>query len=297
MTVVQDSANVRFAEHGYDSPIVEVAFALASHRDNVWHASGTAVVIAPCLLLTARHVIDHHWRRFGNGDVPVEGEGHFLLYARHYHSSPDVGIVWTVTRFWVHQTSDLALLFVQSGAPECAGYTWKLPRLQLVPPGIGTKVAAFGYRESTTIIDRHEDSLLTVTWNEKPTTSLGIVTEIYPDRRDSVMLNFPSFQTDARFEPGMSGGPVFSDQGELVGIVCTGLASDGSDEPVSTATSIWPLMGLCLRTRLEGDSAEKEYSVRDLAARGIVHTNNLDKVLVTRNGKQVNTTLTTPVAG
>ena len=183
MTVIEDSANVRFAEHGYDSPIVEISFALASQRDKVWHASGTAVVIAPFLLLTAKHVVEHHWSKFEKSDLPVEGEGHFLLYARHYHSSPDVGIIWTVTRFWTHQTSDLALLFIQSGAPECAGYTWKLPQLQLIPPKIGTKVSAFGYRESTTIVDRSQDSSLKVTWNEKPTTSQGTVTEIYPDRR------------------------------------------------------------------------------------------------------------------
>jgi hypothetical protein len=147
------------------------------------------------------------------------------------------------------------------------------------------------------MVDHSQDSILKITWNEKPTTSRGTVTEIYPDRRDSVMLNFPSFQTNARFEPGMSGGPIFSELGELVGIVCTGLASDGSVEPVSTATSLWPLMGLGLWIKLEGDPEDMEYSVRDLADRGIVHTKNLDRVSVTRNGDQVSTILTTPITG
>ncbi|MEO8000663.1 MAG: trypsin-like peptidase domain-containing protein [Arenimonas sp.] len=55
----------------------------------------------------------------------------------------------------------------------------------------------------------------------------GIVTDLYPDGRDSVMLPFPCFQSDMPIYGGNSGGPVFDEKGRICGINCSSFG--GSD--------------------------------------------------------------------
>lgn len=282
-------------EHGYDSPIVELSVALASARDGRWHVSGSGVFIAPQLIVTARHVLEHHWAELEGGELRAEGEGHFNLFARHYHSTPEVGVVWMVSKFWVHPTSDLAVLYVESGDPVLRGYQWKIPRLQIVPPSVGTQVSAFGYRQSTiSIAPNRADA---VEWNEKPTTTHGLVVEVYAERRDSVMLNFPSFQTSSLFKAGMSGGPIFSDEGELIGLICSGIESLDPSEAISYGTSLWPLMGMQVQVRLEGDTEPKSYTIHDLASRSIVKVRNFNSVKVVREGGLIYTYFEKEIAG
>jgi hypothetical protein len=46
---------------GLRSIITEFALALLSHRDNTYYACGTAIVVAPYLAMTARHVVEDYW--------------------------------------------------------------------------------------------------------------------------------------------------------------------------------------------------------------------------------------------
>ena len=50
-------------------------------------------------------------------------------------------------------------------------------------------------------------------------TRFGRVAEVFCEGRDTVLRNYPCFSIDARFDGGMSGGPVFSETGELSGLV------------------------------------------------------------------------------
>jgi len=53
------------------------------------------------------------------------------------------------------------------------------------------------------------------------TATRGKIEEVHPVSRDAVRLNFPCFLTDARYDAGMSGSPVASDDGRVVGVVCS----------------------------------------------------------------------------
>lgn len=283
---------LKFGKTGYDSPIVEVAVALASQQDGNWHVSGTAVAIAQNILLTSKHVIEHHWGEFEVDELRSSStEGHFNLFARQYHSTPNVGVIWTVREFWPLESSDFALLRVESGAPEVVDYLWPSVVMQLVPPEVGDSISAFGYRESTIEISEIDIGKSTVTWNETPTTSKGSVTLVYDNHRDSVMLSFPCFETDARFDPGMSGGPVFSESGELMGLICSGLEDLESNTYVSYVGSLWPLMGLQIKAKLKGDRDKKSYTIMELTNRGIFHAKNTDRVTVSRDGDMIHTKL------
>jgi hypothetical protein len=50
-----------------------------------------------------------------------------------------------------------------------------------------------------------------------PYTPTGKVQEVHDERRDSGRLSFPCFRTNARYDPAMSGGPVFAEDGHLCG--------------------------------------------------------------------------------
>jgi S1-C subfamily serine protease len=56
--------------------------------------------------------------------------------------------------------------------------------------------------------------------------SRGVIQEVHPRRRDSVMSTFPSFQTTALYKPGMSGGPIIDTKCRVVGVVAHGTESD-----------------------------------------------------------------------
>ena len=60
-------------------------------------------------------------------------------------------------------------------------------------------------------------------------SSRGRIEEVDPSRRDSSRVDFPSFQTDAFYEHGMSGGPVLSGKGGAIGLVssCMESTEDG----------------------------------------------------------------------
>jgi V8-like Glu-specific endopeptidase len=60
-----------FTETGLNSPITEFALPLTARKGNEFFPSGTAVVIAPYLALTAKHVIEDYWIRFEQEECTV----------------------------------------------------------------------------------------------------------------------------------------------------------------------------------------------------------------------------------
>lgn len=64
----------------------------------------------------------------------------------------------------------------------------------------------------------------------------GSITKLWPDGRDRSNPS-PVFEVEADWPSGMSGGPVFNQQGEVVGVVSRSLAPDGEKKGVGYA--IW----------------------------------------------------------
>lgn len=74
--------NPNFIEADLPSAITEWAIPLASNSGDFWWASGTAVIVAPFLAITAKHVIDDHWHRQQGAPPASEGaHGEFSLVA------------------------------------------------------------------------------------------------------------------------------------------------------------------------------------------------------------------------
>jgi hypothetical protein len=91
------------------------------------------------------------------------------------------------------------------------------------------------------------------------------------------MLPFPCFEVEARFDGGMSSGPVFDETGAVCGIICSGI--DGAHEsgaPVSYVTTIWPIFGMIINADRQGPYPRGvSYPVIELVHGGQVQVPNL----------------------
>ena len=272
---MSDSYN--FFETPRDSIMTSMSMALmAVSSDNVCLASGSCIIVAPLVALTALHVIDDYSRRIDDEPLGSNKNITFRLYLR--GQTPEgVGLIFEVAQIFSNPPTDIVALSLRPACDAARSFTWRKPRLRLNPPAVGSRVACFGYREAAARAEIN-GSNVTIEWSEVPTTARGVVREVFFVRRDTSMVNFPAFHFDARVDGGMSGGPVFSEDGRLVGLMSTSLPAGSDNEPHSSfAALIYP--GLTLDFRFpQPVPSEFPQAVRlyELAQRRIIDVDDLD---------------------
>lgn len=204
-------------------------------------AIGSATVIGADLLATAKHVIE---------DLFVAGESEKFQTTSHGIHALQVlpgganYVIWPVIKVEWIKTADLALLtldkmpLISHDLQQRPGLI--LPRINALEPERGSTVAAFGYHLSKVSVDATGQH---TTVDDEAMTSTGVVRKIYPDGRDRTFMPYPCYQVSARFDAGMSGGPVLDESGALCGIVSSGIqaADYETGEPISYAAILWPL--------------------------------------------------------
>ncbi len=185
---------------------------------------------------------------------------------------------WRIRKMYFGPTlagSDLAILLLDPLTEEQLPYEWKRPFIQLLPPEAGSRIAAFGYHsmEVTTTAAGGERI------NFNPYTTTGTVEEIHRAAREKAQLRFPCFRTSARFDPGMSGAPVFTEEGLLCGIVCSNMPPETDDgEHTSYVSVLWPMMGIHVDYKRPGEEP-KLCALVELARAELLLPVDLDKVL------------------
>ena len=229
-----------------DQPIHEIASPIIAVRNGSEEiVSGTAVIVGPGLALTAYHVIADFVERYeGDRDIGLHLNVSFELLLFLGLDQGKTILPLKVLRIWNSDPLDIAILALAVPEELPEGHIWKAPTLSLLPPKMGEDVCAFGFADSQ--VARNEPSAIN-TINLHPRTALGTVRMVHHDQRDRFRLPFPCFQTDARFDGGMSGGPVFNSTGSLCGIICSTLPpSDPTEEHISYACTLWPMMGIAV---------------------------------------------------
>lgn len=123
--------------------------------------------------------------------------------------------------------SDAALGLMRAMRHNTTGTLFQnpCPRLSNLVPHVGTFVGTVGYPRP---IVKWDPSLERTEIETSASWSFGHVLEIYAERRDRVMLDFPSFRIGMVAASGQSGSPVFDESGDVCGVITT--AIDGQPE-------------------------------------------------------------------
>lgn len=264
-----------------DAPISEVVLRLVvGFHSDAPVVVGTATILCSHLLITAKHVLTDSAVLAGSRIAdPTSPEAATRvdrgLSAVQLLPGPEY-VVWDVVSAIAHPVSDLALLHVSSNPKRSHadnGLPPNAPEVNALGPQVRERVAAFGYRRGQVRASRNTAGGLHIEISDEFMSSVGVVRQIHERGRDNVMLPFPCYQVGARFDAGMSGGPVFDEYGSLCGLVCANVdGSHQTGEPISYVTTLWPLFALMINFD-RGDNYPRgvQYPAIELALDGQIH--------------------------
>jgi hypothetical protein len=154
--------------------------------------------------------------------------------------------------------SDVALLVAnRTESPLPVGEVLAF-NLTMDPPVVGSGCMALGYPQKQGVA------------SGQLIASRGLVEEIHPAKRDSVLSDFPTFRTTAAYRSGMSGGPIIDSRGYVAGVVSHGFDEE-SGPPLGYGAAIAGLVEL--KVELHDDNRVlREFTFPELIAHKAVGT-------------------------
>jgi len=242
-------------------------------------------MVVPGLALTARHVVEACLKRFGHWRELSPGQSDnqdvdFHLRAVQFHDA-DTGTMWTVRRIHTSAHTDVAFLqMASSWSPPPDPTATPSIRMNLLPPRVGSRVHAFGFAGGClNVFERVEVGL-------DPRTTVGEVVAVHPHRRDRVLLPFPCFQTNARFDDNMSGGVVFDEYGHLCGLICASTPPSADDEDHASFVSLlWPALGTNITASRADVPDAVSYPAIDLIRAGLLEAHGQERFVLGNDGR------------
>ncbi len=264
---------------------VAVAPVIIREATGVFRGLGTAFCISllmsgKAIYVTAAHVVSEFAPTKVEGQKfavvrPLGGREPFLVVPRSLRKPDDAYALQAIRieSVWVVVHNDIAVITVDLSDFEFAPADALVFGLGLDPPVIGDECCAIGYSSMETY--RAVDDPNTVTWQGPLHASQATIEAIHPSGRDRAMLTFPCFRTSAFYAPGMSGGPIVSSDGRVLGVVSASFERGGG-------TAYGALMGSILESelRLPTENGEMEdFDFPSLIADKVVKTDNTSIVL------------------
>lgn len=271
--------NSFFKNTSLDQPLTEYALALKALNNDKFYPSGTCIIIAPHLAITAKHVVEDYYKIFDHKRIDSKGgnlNSSFAMRAVQILNNGKESAIWEVSKIYLAPSTDIAFLYLNPFTKNAIDYKWKPPKLTLEFPEIGEKIFAFGYRNSKITIEKN-----ILKWKSQPASSQGVVIEVHPEFRDKSRLNFPCFHTNARFDGGMSGGPVFNEKGFLCGLVCSNLPPENTTQDhVSYVSLLWASLITEIDIPYDRCKGKTTYPILTLAQNGILHLEGWEKISI-----------------
>lgn len=218
-------------------------FAVGFGDAQKFNIEGSAILVAPGVALSARHVIKPHL------DAILAGDTGIMLMSVSPHGLDLHRIEQVVideTDVCILRTS-LASDLPPSGDIMCATMTTRLPK-------VGERIFLAGYRAQ-------EIEPVAGGFAAETRIAVGEVTAIYMHGRDSVILPHPCIEVKTLTLGGMSGGPAFDEGGKVVGILTSSI--EDPDGP-SYVSMLWPALTNKIETVWPNGIIQCPYNLSEL---------------------------------
>lgn len=134
--------------------------------------------------------------------------------------------------------------------------------ISIARPKVGDRVTSYCFPD-TKITRKNEITRIAT----NPSFFSGHVVEVFPSGRDSNNLPNPCFQTDMHIHGGASGGPVFNDAGNVIGVNST---SFGGETDLAFVSLIEIIQTLSIEDSIVFEDGTRTQTVADLAQRGLI---------------------------
>jgi len=227
------------------------------------------------LICTAAHVLlEANSRAMRRKSAKGGYYSHYEFYALYASnelsdvSGATVGGLIPVDRVWAPEELDIGFGWLR--VPRKIHDKSLLPihsvRIRPIIPDAGMEIFGIGCHSMKASIKKSDDSI--IQYSQETAISAGVILDVYPLFRDRGFLSFPCFRTDALFEHGMSGGPIFDHSGSVIGVICSGDTSPGN----SYGSLIWPIFGCTIEMKRDKNSKLDRITIYELAKNGIVTT-------------------------
>jgi hypothetical protein len=220
---------------------------VAVRADATFYASGSGVLIAPGIALTAKHVLKDYSNKLEDEaswrDGPISAFGIQAIQFR----TDGPPVTWDVWSASFLEPLDIALVQLAPRTILASDFCHVTAKLEVCLPKVGHRVQAFGCPHASVTFDEHLGWRL----DAQPQGAVGCITQVFADSRDSVSLPFPSFEMNTQVLGGMSGGPVFHENGRVCGILCSSFELLVDTVDVSYASLVQPALALRIRAAMD----------------------------------------------
>ncbi|MGB7207692.1 MAG: serine protease [Pyrinomonadaceae bacterium] len=260
---------------GTGHKLSEIALVLLGDDGDEFAAFGTGFFIAPGLVITAKHVMQEYWARY-HYRLPfpkrkTEKETNFNVRGLQFYDSGSRQGLWYAEVMWVSDFTDTAFLFFKPENDDAKDYRCEIiSELTMYAPKPGEKVVSFGYPDTEVDLIQRTPTMK-FDYRLRFTRSIGNVLGVHEKYFKRGYVEFPSIETDARFDRGMSGGPVFNASGQICGVVSAG------NGPTFVAL-LWPAMLTQLDVDLQTGNPTKPFLVHELLDKGSIRQTGWNEV-------------------
>lgn len=253
-------------------PLQRAIMPVVVTRAGVPRIEGTAFAIGAGIALTAAHVM--------SGPQPEDVR---LLYIEGTNEDDSLrGLPLPLYGWGKNDKTDVAVLQIR--LPEIDGeqLVHGAVPISFIPPVLGSAALAIGYTAGFEFEPGDADDPGTFSFSPRMNASQGTVQDVHLNGRDPVMIPFPAFQVDARFDHQMSGSPILAAAApglvRVVGLVSTSMDTEDG-VPVSHGSLLWPAASLRLAFHHEG-GVRFQVSLLDLAQQGVLDIEGTEHVEV-----------------
>lgn len=242
---------------------------------------GTGFTITPDgLMMTAVHVIEEAikstvLKRNDDGSIGYHLEFYALYLTAKTHGENNelvLGGLMPIQKVWFSKEIDIGYCFINR--PIINEEPLIFPNFRLSPglPKIGENILGFGYYGmKDKIYGKTQDTQILVDYSQETAFTRGKIVNVLSPKRDDAMLNFPCFHTNARFEHGMSGGPIINERGNVCGVICSSFPLvEDNPEYISYGSLIWPALGTSIEVAPYEGAKTEMMLVYDLVQKGYI---------------------------